>query len=254
MNRHYLCAMAAASLTAAATLSQAAVVDFHGWEYRNSRRKLVDVTAVNDTRASSHGAAGALEGTVIFNGDEDGFSGRINGFVSYGVELTESLTLPSGIMTHYRVVDGGTYLEWADANGNGKTAQQTSDRIGQLVDYANSNDLIRNAAESTALQLAIWNIIYDTDNSVVGGIFSDRSGRLFDRFADRLLADSLVWGMALDVYVLTKDGSQDFLLTGATSHPVSTPPVSGVPEPATLGLVGLALAAAGVASRRRSAA
>ncbi len=244
MNQHLPRVIAAAVLGAAATLSQAATVNFTGWAYGNSWSNTVNVVSANDPLAKDNGAAGAFTGKLTFNGTEDGFSGSISNFVSYCVELSEFFYLPSGDMTNYSVVDGSAYGEWTNANANGKTAAQTASRVGQLMSYASAKGLIQNAAESTSLQLAIWNVIYDTDSSLNAGIFQDkRAGSPYDAFANTLLADSAGWGSAYDVYVLTKNGSQDFLLTGSTG--------GNVPEPATPALVVLALGAAGIASRRK---
>ena len=85
-------------------------------------------------------------------------------FETYCVELTQSFYLPSGDMTGYVLMPGASYAEWLHP--------ATANRIGQLITYVNAHPgAVDNAAESTSLQLAIWNSIYDTDNTLAGGSF-----------------------------------------------------------------------------------
>jgi len=174
-----------------------------------------------------------------YNGSAGGFSGAISGFgapfdsasfETYCVELTQSFYLPSGDMTGYTIVAGSAYGEW--------TLPTTSNRIGQLMTYVNAHPgAVDNAAESTSLQLAIWNSIYDTDNTLAGGSFLDTTS--YAAYADTLLAASASTVSNLDVYVLTNRDSQDFLVT--------TP----VPEPETYALVLAGLGVMVSVSRRR---
>ena len=134
-------------------------------------------------------------------------------------------------MSGYSIVAASAYGEW--------TLPSTANRIGQLITYVHANPTaVDTAAESTSLQLAIWNSIYDTDNTLTGGSFLDTTS--YAAYADTLLAASVSTISNLNVFVLTNANSQDFLVT--------TP----VPEPETYALVLAGLGAMVTVTRRRT--
>lgn len=190
-----------------------------------------------------------------YNGQAGGFKGSLSGagaldtatLLTYCVELTESFShwgAPS--MLGYTYVDALAHGEWAHA-------AQTADNIGRLMTYVKHNPTaVDTAAESTSLQLAIWNLIYDTDFTVTahsGSGFDDSSA--YAGYADTLLGQISATASEYRVGVLTLAGSQDFLMltpSGTDDHATTT-----VPEPQSLPLAALAMLAAVAAGSRRRA-
>ncbi|MBK7518250.1 MAG: hypothetical protein IPI51_22225 [Betaproteobacteria bacterium] len=84
------------------------------------------------------------------------FGGTLNGpFEAYCIDVTEFIDTSSS----YRLLSAAAYF--GDAN--------KVSALGKLISYAQGSNVLNTAGDqdmqSTALQLAIWNIVYDTDSA-----------------------------------------------------------------------------------------
>jgi len=243
---HFIRTACAAALLAAGLSAQAGTVNFVGWAHGGGN-------TVNVSTPNFNGQGGAFSLTL------SGFAAGFNGaFEAYCVELTENIGLGQSY-TSYSIVTADSYFL---AKGKpGVAASLTS-----LISYVNNSNMLANAAagfkddQSTALQLAIWNTVYDTDSTLNSGNFSEASATAYRNNSTTTVGSNTTtnfWGAnsllssagaasGYSLYVLQSTGTpgqQDQLIWMRNT----------VPEPTSLALVALALGGVGFVSRRRKA-
>ena len=217
------------AISGASFAASAANVTLTGWTFGTGNN--VNLTFNNGQTYS--GAAGGFSGSLT--GTQAG-QYNTNAFATYCIELTEGVGFSSNPMVQYDVVSGSTYF----TNRYNDASKATT--LGKLLTYVSNNPTtVDTAVESTAMQLAIWNVIYDTDFSATTGSFRDSSS--YATLANSLLAGAAgITTSQFSVFALEKSGSQDFLLGVRTGGgTASAASINSVPEPSSwaLGLTAL---------------
>ena len=227
-------AFAGIALSALSFTSQAAEVTLTGWAFGSGNQ--VEVSRAAEANADYNGRAGGFRGSLVGAGALSS-----SAFLTYCIELEESFSFGNTAMTGYAVVDATTYFQGRRVlSPNRPDGATVAQRLGQLITWANADPTrVDSAAESTAFQLAVWNLVYDSDWSV------SMLGQLSDGSSNAALADLMLAGASqvanrYDVFALSKVGRQDFIAASLR-----------VPEPGSAALVIAALAALGLAVRRQ---
>ena len=262
MNHLKTFAAAAAILGATANAAYAGTVNLSNWAVTVGswdRTVAMNNVAPGSPTFASNVRAGGFSGTAS---DFTGADAWVNStsLLTYCVEFTQSFSLPSGNMANYSLVSGASYTHWGLASGAAAANDRLAiaARLGGLMTHVSGltgNAAIDTSEESAAVQLAIWEIIYETP---VGVGLNLSNGNLYEtRSSDtntsiRTLANDLLGGSAntqsdFDVFVLSRDGSQDFIALREKAGRQN----EEVPEPGAMGLSLAALGAMGVALRRR---
>jgi hypothetical protein len=227
---------AAALLGGVVMSSQAATMTLTGWTFGQGHNVAASAPAYNGQGGSFKGF---LDGTAI---------------ETYCLELTESFRFGTQY-SNYTKLTAGSYLTTLGLGSKEAT-------LAKLLSYA--NPIVQSAPIddrdelSTALQLAIWNVRYDSDMTLTPSshaAFSDTSSHATQANVF-LLGATTQSNILYSLHVLssgkpiaTNDGNQDQLVWESASRGSG----GSVPEPASLALALGALGALRFTSRRRQA-
>jgi len=190
----------------------------------------VSVTGPTSSTVNAGAFTGSLSGAPGFDA---------NPFYTYCVELTQTFAFGSPL-PGYSIVGGMSYF--------GANAATIVDRLGKLFTHLGGVNLPADAQTSTAIQLAVWDSIYESAGSFNTGSMSVGTGFQVTSAsaatvlqATNLLASAaLVTNSMYSISVLTNSSQQDFLL------------IRELPLPGTLALSAFGLLALAMVRRRRA--